>query len=81
MKNKINNSFTVLYNNIVDSISTDVTIINGKNNITAKTLWDTGANCSCISEDLVKILNLVPVGKTPIFITRIRFTYWYRYYI
>ena len=57
------NSFTILYNGIVDKITTDTTIVNGINNLTVKALWDTGANCCCISEELVKLLNLSPVGK------------------
>ena len=50
------NSFTILYNGIVEKITKDTTIINGKNNLTVKVLWDTGANCCCISEYLVKSL-------------------------
>lgn len=57
------NSFTILYSGIVNKITTDTTIVNGTNNLTVKALWDTGANCCCISEDLVKLLNLIPVGK------------------
>jgi len=63
MANKNKNSFTILYNVIVDKITTDTTIINANNNLTVKALWDTGANCCCISEELVKLLNLSPVGK------------------
>ena len=33
------NSFTILYNGIVEKITTDTTIINGKNNLTVKALW------------------------------------------
>lgn len=63
MANKNKNSFTILYNGIIDKITTDTTIINANNNLTVKALWDTGANCCCISEELVKLLNLSPVGK------------------
>ena len=63
MANKNKNSFTILFNGIVDKITTDTTIINANNNLTVKALWDTGANCCCISEELVKLLNLSPVGK------------------
>lgn len=57
------NSFTILFNGITDKITTDTTIVNANNNLTVKALWDTGANCCCISEDLVKLLKLNPVGK------------------
>ena len=57
------NSFTILYNGITDKITTDTTIVNANNNLTVKALWDTGANCCCISEDLAKLLKLNPVGK------------------
>ena len=30
----------------------------------ARTLWDTGASCSLISERIAKLLNLEPIGKT-----------------
>ena len=51
------------YNQIVDKIITNV-ITNHKEQ--AKALWDTGANCCCISYDLVKRLNLKPIGAMPI---------------
>lgn len=51
------------FNTIVDRITTCVSI---NSNIDAKALWDTGANCCCISYDLVKKLNLKPIGAMPI---------------
>lgn len=63
MNSKVKNSFTIIYNGVVDKITTDTTIVNMNNNVTVKALWDTGANCCCISEELVKLLNLSPVGK------------------
>ena len=63
MARSIKNSFTIMYNGVVDKITTDTTIVNADNNLTVKALWDTGANCSCISEELVKLLNLSPAGK------------------
>ena len=30
----------------------------------SRTLWDTGASCSLISERIAKLLNLEPIGKT-----------------
>ena len=63
MAKKNINSFTIMYNGVVDKITTDTTILNAKNNLTVKALWDTGANCCCISEELVKLLNLSPAGK------------------
>ena len=51
------------YKQVVDKIITNV-IINHKEQ--AKALWDTGANCCCISYDLVKKLNLKPIGAMPI---------------
>lgn len=32
----------------------------------AKTLWDTGATCSCISHEVVNALGLTPTGIAPI---------------
>ena len=51
------------YNQVVDKIITNV-ITNHKEQ--AKALWDTGANCCCISYDLVKRLELKPIGAMPI---------------
>ena len=51
------------YKQVVDKIITNV-IINHKEQ--AKALWDTGANCCCISYGLVKRLNLKPIGAMPI---------------
>lgn len=51
------------YNQVVDKIITNV-ITNHKEQ--AKALWDTGANCCCISYDLVKRLKLKPIGAMPI---------------
>ena len=67
MAKKNINSFTIMYNGVVDKITTDTTILNAKNNLTVKALWDTGANCCCISEELVKLLNLSPAGKVSFF--------------
>ena len=51
------------YGKVVDRIITSVKI--NKFEI-ARVLWDTGANCCCISYDLVKKLNLKPIGAMPI---------------
>ena len=51
------------FNKVVDKIITNV-VVNDKS--TGKALWDTGANCCCISYDLVNKLNLKPIGAMPI---------------
>ena len=51
------------FKQVVDKIITNV-LTNQKEQ--AKALWDTGANCCCISYDLVKRLNLKPIGAMPI---------------
>ena len=38
------NSFTIIYNGLVEKITTDTTIINNKSSLTVKAIWDTGAN-------------------------------------
>lgn len=73
-----NNSFTIIYNGIVDKITTDTTIVNDNKNLTVKALWDTGANCCCISEELAQLLGLCPVGKVSFYTpsgTGIAYTY------
>lgn len=60
--------FTCPYNNIMHHIKTNANIYNTENNkdISVSALWDTGASCSCISHDVVKNLNLLPISKIPI---------------
>jgi predicted aspartyl protease len=60
-------SFTVVYNDIVRSLPTEVTIQSALNPIifiTANALWDTGASSSLIRPEIVSKLNLKPVSKT-----------------
>ena len=54
---------TETYKRIVDKIITNV-IVNSSEQ--AKALWDTGANCCCISFDLLDKLKLKPIGAMPI---------------
>lgn len=50
---------------IRDTLKSDVTIhYNGKS-ITVKALWDTGANVSCVSEDVITNLGLIATGIVP----------------
>lgn len=48
------------YGKVVDRIITSVKVNNSE---IARALWDTGANCCCLSYDLVKKLNLKAIGQ------------------
>jgi len=76
--NKNINAFTVLYDEIVDVIYTDCGIkkpfnqeIKDGNHFSnihkIKAIWDTGATTSVISKDVVKMLELSPIGKIKMF--------------
>ena len=55
-------AFTTENDNIVSQLRNRIHIGNKKEAVEAIALWDTGANGSCISEDVVKGLNLQPTG-------------------
>ena len=45
----------------------------------ARTLWDTGASCSLVSERIAKLLNLEPIGKTGVIGFAVTSSFTYRY--
>lgn len=59
-------SFNKNYGYIADKYIIDTKINNNKDVLNAKTLIDTGANCSCISRDIVNKLHLVPIDVVTI---------------
>ena len=58
-------AFVIREPGIRDTLKSDVTIHYNGNSITVKALWDTGANVSCVSEDVVSKLGLVMTGIVP----------------
>ena len=64
MEEETTRAFRFSYTKVVDSLKTKVTIeVNGrKKEVVA--LWDTGANCCAVSEDVVKDLSLIKTGET-----------------
>ena len=57
-------AFTYKYNGRARQLITDACIESGTSQYPIKTaLWDTGATNTCISDNVVKALNLVPTGK------------------
>lgn len=58
--------FTNVYNKIERRIRTLSHIEYNNKNMTALSLWDTGASCSCVSEEVIKQLGLVAVSKVSI---------------
>ena len=63
---KITSAFRFRYNGIVDSLKTTVTIESNGQIMTVVALWDTGANCCAISENVAKNLPLIKSGETTI---------------
>ena len=58
--------FTRPYQNIVNQIRTESYISFNNKRMQAISLWDTGASCTCISEDVIKQLSLMSISKIPI---------------
>ena len=56
------NAFTTTSQRIVNKLTNEVILINGTNAIRAIALWDTGATNSCVSHEVVSLLNLTVVG-------------------
>ena len=56
-------AFTTKNSGHVNSLRNIVTIIYNGKTAEVPALWDTGATCSCISEDVAKILSMIPTGK------------------
>ena len=76
--NNKTNAFTVQYDEIVNALYTDCGIkkafnpeIKDNQNFAnihkIKAVWDTGATASVISKDVVKMLELTPIGKIKMF--------------
>lgn len=59
-------AFTLKFDKISDKIITDISLYNNNKRISGKGLWDTGATFSCISQQVVKALDLTPTGFTNI---------------
>lgn len=59
-------AFTREFDHIPNRLTLDSKIIYSGNTIDAKCLWDTGATCTAISNDVVARLNLVPISKMTI---------------
>lgn len=59
-------AFTIKHNGIVRQLRTNVEILYNSSTASGIALWDTGASGSCVSERIVRDLNLVPTGKQKI---------------
>lgn len=59
-------AFTATCNTIATKLINEINIISNGNGITVLAQWDTGATCSCISQEVIKQLKLTPVGKATI---------------
>lgn len=62
----IYHAYTTTYNGLSNKLINDVTAKAGEICCAAKAQWDTGASGTCISEELVAHLGLVPTGKLKI---------------
>ena len=62
----IQRAFTSKHKTIQTRIITSAKISYNGASIDARSLWDTGATCSCVSTDVVKRLNLTPISKMDI---------------
>ena len=58
-------AFVIRESVIRDALNSEVVIRYNGDSVTVKALWDTGANISCISEDVVSSLNLIASGVIP----------------
>ena len=59
-------AFTSECSRLADRLFSKVILINGATRGDFDALWDTGANTSCISHDVVQALGLVATGRVPI---------------
>ena len=62
----IYHAFTSKYDGISNKLINDVIVINSGISKSCKAQWDTGASGTCISDDVVRGLNLLPVGMQTI---------------
>lgn len=58
-------AFTVKWDLIQNTLKSKVVIHNGPYSVEVAALWDTGATTSCISEEAVEKLHLLPTGIIP----------------
>ena len=61
----MSSAFVIRETAIKDALYSQVTIKYNTKSITVKALWDTGANISCVSEDVVSSLGLIMSGVVP----------------
>lgn len=59
-------NFSLPYQNVVNKIITNSNISCNNKSMPAKSLWDTGASCTCIAEEVIKTLGLIPISKVSI---------------
>ena len=75
IKDNKNTIIEIDYGKIVDKYLIKLDILSNKSINEVNTLIDTGANCSCISKDLVNLLKLSPIDivtiSTPSSITQV----------
>lgn len=57
-------AFTVGYASVVNKLIVDATICSQSASKVVRSLWDTGATGTCISQEIAEELSLVPRGKT-----------------
>lgn len=58
-------AFVIRESVIRDALNSEVVIRYNGDSVTVKALWDTGANISCISDDVVSSLGLIASGLVP----------------
>ena len=56
--------FTTKYSALSNRLVNETSIIYNKNKVVAKSQWDTGATCTCVSHDVVNKLGLIPTSMT-----------------
>ena len=56
-------AFTISYDILFNKLCSDITIQYNEKTIDVKGQWDTGATNSCISNNVVEKLSLIPIGK------------------
>ena len=55
-------AFTIKANGLANQLRTDATVLYNGKHLTVPALWDTGATGTCISENVVSALGLIPTG-------------------
>lgn len=59
-------AFTIRYHAKLNKLMTPVSVVSGENSVDGEAIWDTGATSSCVSEDVVEKLGLIPIGMREI---------------